>query len=61
MLYPAMCAYKKDCGLLITSLLCRLDVSEGMDLQGINLDPSLYLVKLMVGGIDRSYDEGDEG
>lgn len=29
--------------------------------QGINLDPSLYLVKLMVGGIDRSYDEGDEG
>jgi uncharacterized protein YegL len=29
--------------------------------KGINLDPSLYLVKLMVGGIDRSYDEGDEG
>ena len=32
-----------------------------LGLQGINLDPSLYLVKLMVGGIDRSYDEGDEG
>ena len=29
--------------------------------KGINLDPNLYLVKLMVGGIDRSYDEGDEG
>ena len=37
---------------------CKLQVDA---LQGINLDPSLYLVKLMVGGIDRSYDEGDEG
>ena len=28
--------------------------------KGIDLTPEVYLVKLMIGACDRSYDEGDE-
>ena len=37
----------------------ELEASE-YQRKGIELKPQVYLVKLMVGAIDRSYDEGDE-